>query len=339
MIQERKKQSTIQNRAERTVLAAFPSSVNVREPTHKSDADLVINGHPIDVKWVGKGRLGDVNPLLKHQPTSNVVIVARQLSPGARAALSEAGINWVDESGAAEIVIGTVIVSRSGTQTKEDARTKSWTPAVQAVAEALLCDTKATQSAVQAVTGLSAGSSTNTLRFLTNQGLLSSDAERGPASGRRIVDFRKLLNAYADAASDRQSIIELQIGVTWQDIVSGIERLGRRWEREETAWAVTGSAAAAVMAPYLSTVSRVVVYVDANSIVELEALARKSKLKPIHGGRLTVKPFPTVAARRLRKLIGGLRVAPWPRVYADLRAEGVRGEEAAEHLFEVYYAG
>ena len=28
----------------------------------------------------------------------------------------------------------------------------------------------------------------------------------------------------------------------------------------------------------------------------------------------------------------GIHVAPWPRVYADLRLVGVRGEEAAEHL-------
>lgn len=30
---------------------------------------------------------------------------------------------------------------------------------------------------------------------------------------------------------------------------------------------------------------------------------------------------------------------PWPRVYVDLPAEGVRGEEAAEHLREVMHGG
>lgn len=39
--------------------------------------------------------------------------------------------------------------------------------------------------------------------------------------------------------------------------------------------------------------------------------------------------------QRLSTPVGDLRVAPWPRVYADLRVSGVRGEEAAEHLFEV----
>jgi hypothetical protein len=40
---------------------------------------------------------------------------------------------------------------------------------------------------------------------------------------------------------------------------------------------------------------------------------------------------------RLAKEMEGLRVAPWPRVYADLLSLGVRGEEAAEHLREVVF--
>jgi hypothetical protein len=42
-----------------------------------------------------------------------------------------------------------------------------------------------------------------------------------------------------------------------------------------------------------------------------------------------------VTSRRLATTEEELRVVPWPRVFADLRAIGVRGEEAAEHLREV----
>ncbi len=31
-------------------------------------------------------------------------------------------------------------------------------------------------------------------------------------------------------------------------------------------------------------------------------------------------------------VVDGLRVAPWPRLVAELRRSGVRGEEAAEHV-------
>jgi hypothetical protein len=100
-------------------------------------------------------------------------------------------------------------------------------------------------------------------------------------------------------------------------------------------WAATGSVAAAVLAPLLTSVGTAMVYVDVESIGELEALAARSELRPIQGGRLTLAPFPTASTRRLAQTAGDLRLAPWPRVYVDLRGIGVRGEEAAEHLREV----
>ena len=79
------------------------------------------------------------------------------------------------------------------------------------------------------------------------------------------------------------------------------------------------------------------VYVDANTILGLEAAAGAVDLRPIEGGRLTIRPFPSVTARRMATRVDGLMVAPWPRVFADVRTVGVRGEEAAEHLREVMH--
>jgi hypothetical protein len=97
----------------------------------------------------------------------------------------------------------------------------------------------------------------------------------------------------------------------------------------------TGAVAASVISPYLTTVTHAAAYVDADNIVGLESVAGKAGLKPLEGGRLTLKPFPTAAVRTLAKKADGLNTAPWPRVYVDLLSEGVRGEEAAEHLLEV----
>ncbi|HEX5266482.1 MAG TPA: hypothetical protein VFW24_06900, partial [Acidimicrobiales bacterium] len=63
--------------------------------------------------------------------------------------------------------------------------------------------------------------------------------------------------------------------------------------------------------------------------------AMSAGVEPMEGGRLILRPFPTATSRSLSTDVGGIRVAPWPRVYADLRDIGVRGEEAAEHLREL----
>ena len=90
-----------------------------------------------------------------------------------------------------------------------------------------------------------------------------------------------------------------------------------------------------MIVPYLSSVTHAAIYVDADTIVGLEVIAIDADLRPIEGGRLTLRPFPTVAVRVLAQMTRGLQIAPWPRIYVDLRNDGVRGEEAAEHLLEV----
>jgi len=114
--------------------------------------------------------------------------------------------------------------------------------------------------------------------------------------------------------------------------------MGSQWEAAGIAWACTGVVAASVLAPHLTSSGSAEVYVDARTVADLESVATDAGLAPIAGGRLTLRPFPTVSSRRLAKLVVALRVAPWPRVYADLRTIGVRGEEAAEHLRQVMHA-
>src|SRR5690606_39244321 len=99
-------------------------------------------GHrTLDVKWVGEGGLRDARRVLE-APERPDVVVGRRLSPGARDALAEAGISWVDETGAAEVALGTIIVSKTGQAAPDPPAPRRWTPAVLAVAESLLCGTE-----------------------------------------------------------------------------------------------------------------------------------------------------------------------------------------------------
>lgn len=329
--------SEVVRRVEQAVRAVLPPAADVRVSHDDSaGANVVVNGVPLEVRWVGEGSLRRAREILAdaaHQPD---IVVARRMSPGAREALARASIGWIDETGAAEVVLESLVISRGGlpdgvTEEKEP----RWTRSVLAVAEALLCETIATVAATKAATGLSVGSCTNALRVLTDLGLLSAESERGRASGRRVDDSEQLLDAYAEAAASIEPRASLRVGVTWQDVVAGVANLGRSWDVHGVDWAATGAVAAAELAPYLTSISSARVYVDADAPVGLEGIAAAVGLRPIEGGRLTLLSFPTTTTRRLAaKTDSGLRVAPWPRVYADLRTTGVRGEEAAEHLRE-----
>jgi hypothetical protein len=300
--------------------------------------DIVVNDYPFVIKWIGDGRLADALRVLSTRRGRPDIAVARRMSPGARETLAEAGIGWVDETGAAEIAAGTIVISRPGRPPKPSGPPERWTPSVIAVAEALLCGTKATVAATEEATGLSNGSCTTALRVLTDFGLLEADAGRGRDSARRVADGDRLLDAYASVVEALPPSISLQIGVTWRDTIDGVMQTGARWDKAKVAWAASGAVAATVIAPLLTTVNAADVYVDAETILGLEAAAASAGLRPIEGGRLTLRPFPSVTARRLATRVDGLMVVPWPRVFADVRTIGVRGEEAAEHLREVMHA-
>lgn len=321
----------VRRRAEQAVRDVLPRSVEVR----RAEAGVVVNGHPVQLAWVGEGNLRDVRPVLEDRQGRPEVVVARRLSPGARERLSEAGIGWVDETGAAEIAVGSIVVSRAGRRPARSEELTHWTPAVMAVVEALLCGTKPTVAAAEQVTGLSTGSCTKALRFLADRDLLTADAARGRGSARRIVDPDRLLDAYTAAVEQAPASVSVQVGLAGRDLIAALAEAGSQWDAAQVPWAATGAAAASVVAPYLTSVSSAEVFVGADTLVGLEARAADGGVRPLEGGRLTLRPFPTVAIPRLAEHRDGLRVAPWPRVYADLRSSGVRGEEAAEHLREV----
>ncbi len=328
-------ESDIAQRSEIAIAAVLPSSVRIRRGRQDGHSvDLELNGEPLRVTWLRDGGLRQVRELIGIWNSRPDVVVARVMSLAAREALSDAGIGWVDETGAAEIARGALIVSRDGRAPKSPRKPSGWTPAVLAIAEALLCGGRGTVDDMRKITALSAGSATNALRILTDLGFLHAEARRGPNAARRIVDPDRLLDAYAAAAAALTSRISITVGVTWRDPAAGLADIGRRWDRAGISWAATGVVAGLVLAPYLTTVAAGEVYVDGKTVARLEWVAAQAGLRPIEGGRLTLRPFPTVTAERLTAVKNRLRLVPWPRAYADLRIVGVRGEEAAEHLRE-----
>lgn len=337
----------------RTLLDVLPRAAEAQAEVQVDPAVVLVHvaGRALRVGWADDGTLRQVRELVAEDRGRYDVVTARHLSLAARELLSDVGLGWADQTGAAEIVADGLVVARPGrppsrraprraargaaaSATASDRRGR-WTPVTTAVVEALLVGVPATVAATAAAVGISVGAATRALRVLTDQGLLVADAARGRRSGRRIGDPGRLLDAHSAAVDTARRTEGLEVGLTGRDLVAALAPVGRAWDAAGIRWAATGVAAAAVLAPLLTDVARVEVYVDAATPAALDARAADAGLRPIAGGRLTLRPFPTPAIPALARRVDDLRVAPWPRVHADLRRVGVRGEEAAEHLRDV----
>lgn len=298
-----------------------------------------IRSTPTEVAWLATGWPRQVRDLLD-RPDRPGLVVAAELSPGARKLLTEHGLSWVDETGAARIALpGVYIRVDVGQAPKKPRANLGWTPSTLAVCEALIAGVGGTVAELTAATGLAPSTAAGSLRFLQETTLLESEAARGRNSRRTVTDEDQLLDSYAAAAARLRTPESIRVGVLWRHPARGVTDLGSRLSANGVAWSITGALAADVLAPYLTEVDPWEMYVDGGSVAELRQIAREVGLEEADGGRLLLRPFPTPAKDALSTQLGGQRVAAWPRAFSDLRMIGVRGEEAAEHLREQMGAG
>jgi len=88
-----------------------------RRLSRRSSGDTVVElaGRWLRIRWVPAGWPRQVREALSYEPTPDVV-AAPLLSPGARHLAGQCGAGWLDESGAAEISQGLLLISCSGTR-------------------------------------------------------------------------------------------------------------------------------------------------------------------------------------------------------------------------------
>ena len=101
-------------------------------------------------------------------------------------------------------------------------------------------------------------------------------------------------------------------------------------------WALSGWAGLEIAAPFVTTVPVIHVAVEAKALLDgrLRDAMRATRLREVdEGARVefrALSPFVLSLAMAQR----ALPVVSAPRLYADLRALGGRGEEAADHVRE-----
>lgn len=298
--------------------------------------EVDINGQPIIAVWTARGWPKQVEEATERHDNVDV-LVAPSVSEGARKMLEDRGVGWVEQTGAASFAVGPVVVERDAQVRREDSASAStWRPSTFAVAEALLLGEVGTVAAVAARTELSQGTVTRSMRVLTDLGLLEARSARGRNARRRVENPDLLLERYA-AEAERAGLPEpcVTIPLDPSDPVDDLLELVSAWDRSLRLWAATGALSAMFQAPYLQRPAPIQLYVDVQGASGLAAAARELGRELMDGGRLSLRPFPSSATARLSDSATtetAMWCVPWPRTYADLRLEGVRGEEAAEHL-------
>ena len=300
--------------------------------------------------WAGEGFPADVRAVLRVMRDSPLddgatpVVVARRLSPGARALLTDLDTSWADESGALDVASGPILVHTPGAPPLRQPRPLRFTPAAGALAELLLTRATAGEHLVPTITdlatrtGISRGATSRALMFFDAQGWTSSRGpQRGPAARRELLERRAMLEAWGRwYANGRDETVETHTVIrdpsTWlRDVVA------RRW-RAGT-WAVTGLAALDQRAPFATAVNPIDLYLhgaefdsDLDAHLRAVGLVRVDtgvRVRVLRADRHLHLPDPETPTET------GFPVVDDVRLYGDLlRRGGVRAEDYATHLRE-----
>ncbi|MGH2971558.1 MAG: hypothetical protein ACREF0_05335 [Acetobacteraceae bacterium] len=212
-----------------------------------------------------------------------------------------------------------------------------WAPSSVEIAEWLLTEPPRETFNAQALSdraGWSYAQTTKVLRQLSERGWVKkTGGSRGVGSGWQLADAAGLLEAWTTylvghrpEAIGAHRVLRDPMQFARTELAQALS--------PETQWALSGWAGLELAAPFVTTVPVIQVAVDTNALADgrLREAMRGLGLREVKEGAriefLALSKFSLSLSREFH----GLPVVSPARLYADLRALGGRGEEAAEHV-------
>lgn len=337
-----------------TLLRVIPSELRP-----EWDGDVVRVAHDgwesaLRPEWVGEGLPADarraVNALTQRVGVTSrdtPVVTARRVSPGAREVLEANQLSWADATGRARIVVpGRIYIARLEPIRADAGRTFKWSSAADAIAETLLSRrakhagpgaTPLEKVAVVAeAADVSLAHTARVLRQFDEQGYTAkTGAERGSSATREFRDPGRMLSDWAGhyaAASDSGG--DLEFHVPWREPQQSISVVADALAGHE--WALTGEAAADRIAPFLTSVPTVDLYVPQGQLFSArDRLLQNADVVSVEsGGRIRVRAADAFVFPLAQEVRGAPAVSS-VRVYADLLRNRGRSAEAGDYLREV----
>jgi hypothetical protein len=267
-----------------------------------------------------------------NRPDTPLLLVADETTAEARAILEEHGIAVVDGLGNAHIELPGLLFHLVGHRRLRQSRPARLAGKAGLVAQALLLqadrDWHVQDLAEEA--GISLGLAHRVLARLEAEGVIKAEG-KGRNRVRRVTNPTALLDLWAEENVERPN---RTLGhFLAQSPRQLIREVGANLGRSGVDYALTGAAAAALVAPLITAVPVVDVWVTATAAPgELHKAART---EPVQDGQnvvfLQAKDDTPLA---FREQVENLWVANRMRLYADLRRDPRRGREQADHLRE-----
>ena len=260
-----------------------------------------------------------------------LVLIAGDTTADARRILAEHGIGFIDGLGNAQLELPGLLVCIAGTGRPARAPAPSRLAGKAGlVAQALLLDHSRAWRIKDLAerTAVSNGLVHRVLARLEEEGVICTTGA-GPRRTRHVTDPAALLDLWAEENVDKPVRTRgYLLAQTSQQIM---DQLGEGLDGARIDYALTGAAAASVIAPFLTTVTVTEVWAAAATDTQ-ELFDHTSATPVIEGHNVEFLQAGTDAPLAFRQQSGHLWIANPFRLYADLRRDKRRGVEQAGHL-------
>lgn len=270
-------------------------------------------------------------------PETPLVLIAQHTTAEARRILQDKGVGVLDGHGNAHLELPGLLFHLEGNSARPRLQPRKLPPTrlrgkAGVAAQALLLDRqrrwKVNDLADQAQ--ISEAFAHRLLARLERDGLVRTQGI-GPKRYRTVFDATALLDLWIEENADR-AILRNGFVLT-QSPRKTIEMLGEQLAKTDTAYAITGAAAASLVAPFVTAVPVTHVWVEETK--DLDELLGDIGGEPVaQGHNVVLMQAKDDVALAFRERSGNIWIPNKLRLYADLMSDPRRGPEQATHLRE-----
>ncbi|MGH7777414.1 MAG: type IV toxin-antitoxin system AbiEi family antitoxin [Candidatus Dormibacterales bacterium] len=325
------------------ILREIPGVEVIREPRHgpAAEPDIVLRAGgkrtPVMVEVKNRANAATAWQLFRYAQTRRgtpLLLIASETTAEARRILADHGIGLVDGLGNAHVELPGVLLHLQAQRTPRLTRTAGpptrlrGKAGVAAVALLLNPDRAWRVRDLAAEAQVATGLAHRVLARLESEGVVTAEGV-GRNRTRLVTDRAALLDLWTEESTLKTApTFGYALAQTPQQLVRTI---GTRLEHAGIAHAFTGAAAGAFVAPFITAVPVIDLYVT-EQVAETDLLAAAEVEQVPDGQNVVFQQAADDAPLAFRQEVASVWIVNRFRLYADLKRDPRRGREQAENL-------